>query len=120
MLQRIQTVYLLIIMALTIAILFLPLAVLQSGDQLFTFDATGISTMAAQPELIYPTWGLFALTIVISLLALLTIFLFKKRILQISTGAFFGSLEIIISEYIKKRGYLITGISSFFCLNLIA
>ena len=83
MLQRIQTVYLLIIMALTIAILFLPLAVLQSGDQLFTFDATGISTMAAQPELIYPTWGLFALTIVISLLALLTIFLFKKRILQI-------------------------------------
>ena len=67
MLQRIQTVYLLIIVALTIAILFLPLAVLQSGDQLFTFDATGISTMAAQPELIYPTWGLFALTIVISL-----------------------------------------------------
>ena len=88
MLQRIQTVYLLIIMALTIAILFLPLAVLQSGDQLFTFDATGISTMAAQPELIYPTWGLFALTIVISLLALLTIFLFKKRILQIRICVF--------------------------------
>ena len=81
MLQRIQTVYLLIIMALTIAILFLPLAVLQSGDQLFTFDATGISTMAAQPELIYPTWGLFAL-------ALLTIFLFKKRILQIRICVF--------------------------------
>ena len=78
MLQRIQTVYLLIIMALTIAILFLPLAVLQSGDQLFTFDATGISTMAAQPELIYPTWGLFALTI----------FLFKKRILQIRICVF--------------------------------
>lgn len=88
MLQRIQTVYLLIIVALTIAILFLPLAVLQSGDQLFTFDATGISTMAAQPELIYPTWGLFALTIVISLLALLTIFLFKKRILQIRICVF--------------------------------
>ena len=88
MLQRIQTVYLLIIVALTIAILFLPLAVLQSGDQLFTFDATGISTMAAQPELIYPTWGLFALAIVISLLALLTIFLFKKRILQIRLCVF--------------------------------
>lgn len=48
MLQRIQTVYLLIIMALTIASV-LSVAVLQSGDQLFTFDATGISTMAAQP-----------------------------------------------------------------------
>ena len=88
MLQRIQTVYLLIIVALTIAILFLPLAVLQSGDQLFIFDATGISTMATQPELIYPTWGLFALAIVISLLALLTIFLFKKRILQIRLCVF--------------------------------
>ena len=176
MLQRIQTVYLLIIMALTIAILFLPLAVLQSGDQLFTFDATGISTMAAQPELIYPTWGLFALTIVISLLALLTIFLFKKRILQIRICVFnailmlgfyglfaffywdlgnqkeifslslkiafsFPLISLIIWLYVilgqtkhwcvlwiawdnhfgvyKKRGYLITGISSFYGLNLI-
>lgn len=66
-----------------IAIIFLPLAVLQSGDQLFSFDITGISTMTAQQELIYPTWGLFALTAIISLLALVTIFMFKKRMLQI-------------------------------------
>lgn len=113
MLQRIQTVYLLIIMALTIAILFLPLAVLQSGDQLFTFDATGISTMAAQPELIYPTWGLFALTIVISLLALLTIFLFKKRILQIRICVFNAilmlgftvSLHSFTGIWVIKRRY---------------
>ena len=83
MLQRIQTVYLLIIVALTVALLFLPLAVLQSGDQLFTFDASGLSTMTEQPELIYPTWGLFALVIIVSLLAFVTIFLFKNRILQI-------------------------------------
>ena len=83
MLLRIQTVYLLIIVALTVALLFLPLAVLQSGDQLFTFDASGLSTMTKQPELIYPTWGLFALVIIVSLLAFVTIFLFKNRILQI-------------------------------------
>ena len=40
MLQRIQTVYLLIIVALTVATLFLPLAVLQQGDALFSFDAS--------------------------------------------------------------------------------
>ena len=45
MLQRIQTVYLLIIVALTVATLFLPLAVLQQGDALFSFDASGLSTM---------------------------------------------------------------------------
>lgn len=83
MLQRIQTVYLLIIVALMVAMLFLPLALLQAGDQFYSFDATGISTIAAQPELVYPTWGLFALTAVISILALVTIFLFRKRILQI-------------------------------------
>lgn len=83
MLQRIQTVYLLIIVALMVAMLFLPLALLQAGDQFYSFDATGISTIAAQPELVYPTWGLFALTTVISILALVTIFLFRKRILQI-------------------------------------
>ena len=83
MLQRIQTVYLLIIVALTIATLVLPLAVLQYGDQLLSFDATGLSTMTAQPELIYPAWGLFILTAVIAIIALVTIFLFRKRVLQI-------------------------------------
>lgn len=83
MIQRIQTIYLLVIALLTIAILFMPLAILQAGDQLFTFDVAGINTMTAQPELIYPTWGLFALTAIIALISLVTIFLFKKRILQI-------------------------------------
>lgn len=106
MLQRIQTVYLLIIVALTIATLFLPLAVLQSGE-LFTFDATGISTMAAQPELVYPTWGLFALAIVISLLALLTVFLFKRRILQI---------RLCVFNAILMLGFY--GLFAFFCWSL--
>lgn len=88
MIQRIQTVYLLIIVALAVAMLFLPLAVMQVGDKFLSFDATGASTMTAQPELIYPTWGLFALTAVIALLALITIFMFKKRILQIRLCVF--------------------------------
>lgn len=94
MLQRIQTVYLLIIVALTVATLFLPLAVLETGGVLYTFDAAGVSTVGAQPELIYPTWGLFALTAVIVLIALLTIFLFKKRILQIRLCVFNALLMI--------------------------
>ncbi|WP_455637891.1 DUF4293 domain-containing protein [Parabacteroides sp.] len=88
MLQRIQTVYLLIIVALMVATLFLPLSLLQADGQFYSFDATGISTIAEQPELVYPTWGLFALTAIISILALVTIFLFKKRILQIRLCVF--------------------------------
>ena len=88
MLQRIQTVYLLIIVALTVATLFLPLAVLQQGDALFSFDASGLSTMIGEPELLYPAWGLFALTAIIAIIALVTIFLYKKRILQIRLCVF--------------------------------
>ena len=88
MLQRIQTVYLLLIVLLTIATLFFPLAVLQSGNDLFSFDASGVSTMMGEPELLYPTWGLFALAVVIALVALVTIFLYRRRILQIRLCVF--------------------------------
>ncbi len=82
MLQRIQTVYLLIIVALFVATLFMPLAVLQAGDDLFRFDATGLGAMTGEARLIYPTWGLFGLVAIISLVALITIFLFRNRPLQ--------------------------------------
>ena len=49
-----------------------------------SFDASGISTMLTdQPELLYPTWSLFALTAAIAIISLVTIFLYRKRILQI-------------------------------------
>lgn len=89
MLQRIQTVYLLLIVALMIATLFLPLSMLQLGDSYYSFDASGISTaFVEQAELVYPAWGLFALTAVIALVAFITIFLFQKRILQIRLCVF--------------------------------
>ncbi len=69
--------------------LFLPLTILQIGEELFKFDTSGIYTMLAkEPELVYPTWGMFALTAIIALIALVTIFLFKNRILQIRLSVF--------------------------------
>lgn len=62
MLQRIQTLYLLLIAALMTAVFFLPLAVVSSGEQVYTFDVAGLHTAATAPELVYPTWGLFVLT----------------------------------------------------------
>ena len=51
-------------------------------------DASGLSTMIGEPELLYPAWGLFALTAIIAIIALVTIFLYKKRILQIRLCVF--------------------------------
>ena len=104
MLQRIQTVYLLIIVALTVATLFLPLAVLQQGDALFSFDASGLSTMIGEPELLYPAWGLFALTAIIAIIALVTIFLYKKRILQIRLCVFNALLILGFYGFYSLKG----------------
>lgn len=120
MIQRIQTVYLLIIAALTVAIIFLPLAVIQSGDQLFRFDATGVtSALGENAEIIYPTWGLFALSAITAIIALVTIFLFNKRVLQIRLCifnaflmiGFYGLFAFMYSEF---KGALDADVSTSF------
>ena len=116
MLQRIQTVYLLLIVALTIATLFFPLAVLQAGNDLFSFDASGVSTLMGELELIYPTWGLFALVAVIAIVALVTIFLFKRRILQIRLCVFNALLMIGFYGFFAYLAYNFT--SSFAEMSL--
>lgn len=83
MLQRIQTVYLIIIAVLTAIMSLFPLALLKRGEELYEFTVFGVKTMTEKAELIYPTWGLFLLVAIIAVLALFTIFLYKKRMLQI-------------------------------------
>lgn len=104
MLQRIQTVYLLIITVLTALMIFMPLAVLQTGDTFYKFDVFGVNTVVPEPELLYPTWGLFVLTALIALLALFTIFMYKKRMLQIRFCIFNA---ILMVGFYGFFGYLI-------------
>ncbi|MDR0394355.1 MAG: DUF4293 domain-containing protein [Tannerella sp.] len=88
MIQRIQTVYLFIVAGLFIALMFLPIAVLQSGEQLYSFDVSGLNTTAQPSELVYPTWSLMAIAAIIILLSFIIIFSYKKRILQIRMCVF--------------------------------
>ncbi|MDR1879602.1 MAG: DUF4293 domain-containing protein [Tannerellaceae bacterium] len=94
MLQRIQTVYLLIITLLIVGMAFLPLAVLQAGGAVYSFDVSGVHSSAPDAELVYPVWGLFALTAIIALLAFFTILCYRKRMLQIRLCIFNALLMI--------------------------
>ncbi|MDR1918225.1 MAG: DUF4293 domain-containing protein [Tannerellaceae bacterium] len=94
MLQRIQSVYLLFITILALALSFLPLAVLRNGEALYSLDVFGVTTLSTEAEFVYPVWGLFVLTTLMALLALVTIFLYKKRILQIRICVFNAILMI--------------------------
>jgi hypothetical protein len=93
MLQRIQSVYLLLVAILMTAMTFLPLAILQRDGVLYSFEVFGITSLSDTTEM-NPMWGLFVLTALIAILAVATIFLYKKRILQIRICVFNAILMI--------------------------
>lgn len=89
MIQRIQTLYLLAIVALGIALIWQPVI------QLITPEGTDLqvwelSALGGAP--IQGLWGLLVTTILIPLLALIDIFLFKKRLLQARLNIFLAML----------------------------
>lgn len=124
MIQRIQTFYLLVIVALFVGVLYFPLAVIQSGSQFYTFDIAGLKTMPGEPEIVYSTWSLFALAAIIILIALITVFLFKNRILQIRLSVFNAILMLgfyglfLFFVYTIKSQIDVTHLSIKFALAL--
>ncbi|MDR2042277.1 MAG: DUF4293 domain-containing protein [Tannerella sp.] len=83
MIQRIQTIYLLLIAAAMAAVLFLPLATVQAGGVIYTYDVLGMHTTAdASPVLAHPAWALGALSALVTALALVAVFLYRNRMRQ--------------------------------------
>lgn len=80
MIQRIQTVYLFISALLIASLMKLTFAELSVNNELYTFVAKGIFK---GEELIFNGMAIFVFIPVIALLHFITIFLYKKRILQI-------------------------------------
>ncbi|MCU4173578.1 DUF4293 domain-containing protein [Carboxylicivirga sp. N1Y90] len=80
MIQRIQSVYLLICTLLTGSLFFLPLASLSNDENTFTLLYRGLDNGT---ELTTPTLALAILVCVATLVSFISIFLFKKRMIQI-------------------------------------
>lgn len=91
MLQRIQTLFLLLAAAAMLVASVTPLAFfMYSGDKV-VFEAIGIYLNDVLND---STWGLFALGMVSSVLSLITVFLYKQRILQIRLSVFNAMLMV--------------------------
>ncbi len=97
MIQRIQTLYLLAVVALGIALIFLPVLQLVTPVEaeelrIYNLGATGLELITnedCQPVIaLQGLWGLTVTTALIPLLALVDIFLYKKRILQARLNIF--------------------------------
>lgn len=101
MIQRIQTLYLLAIVALGITLCFVPVLQLvtpEDAAELHVYQMSASGLQETTNEQCQPTaslqglWGLMVTTVLIPLLALVDIFLFKKRILQARLNIFLAML----------------------------
>lgn len=81
MIQRIQTVYLLILTALMALTLFLPLA--WFGGEAGEFSLYAFALKTAEGEAVQPTRYMGILLVLATALPFLVIFLYKRRLLQI-------------------------------------
>ena len=86
MIQRIQTLYLLAVAALGITLLFMPVVQFVSPQEAAELRVYELSAMGGAP--LQGLWGLTLTTALIPLLALVDIFLYKKRILQARLNIF--------------------------------
>lgn len=85
MIQRIQSLFLLTATLLTGSLFFLTLAQMATMDELYELTWRGIYLIKAgeTPELMIPAWALSILTVLATGISLVTIFLYKKRMVQI-------------------------------------
>ena len=86
MIQRIQTLYLLAVVALGVALVWLPVVQLVTPEEAETLQVWELSALGGAP--LQGLWGLLLTTILIPVLALVDIFLYKKRLLQARLNIF--------------------------------
>ena len=104
MIQRIQTLYLLAVVALGIALIWLPVVQFVTPEEASVLQIWELTALGGVP--IQGVWGLLVTTLLIPVLALIDIFLYNKRLLQARLNIFtvmlclgyYGVLAIYICQ----------------------
>ncbi len=105
MIQRIQSVYLLLAAILMAVVVCSPLAILTgASDSTYLFESLGI--LKDSTALVYPSWGIAVCAVISAFISFVTIFLFKKRKVQIKMC--YVSLIFILLFYAAFAFYLYT------------
>lgn len=97
MLQRIQSVYLLVVAILLVAALCMPVGSFIGADGITenVFKPLGLSMADGSFQ---STWGLFGLLLLSAIIAFCTIFLFRNRMLQVRMTIF--NSVLLVGYYI--------------------
>ena len=107
MIQRIQSVYLLVAFALLLSLFFVPMARFIGGAEEFNITVWGINSIKGDMvEKIVPTTQMGILLVLSTLLPLVNIFLYHRRWLQIRLCAveiiLLAGLQVFIGYYIFR------------------
>lgn len=94
MIQRVQTIYLLISSILSALLVYLHIGTLKIDDTFYKMEAMGMT--AADGTIVNPTWAILILVALTALLPLIAIFLYKKRVLQMRMTNFSTLLTIAV------------------------
>ncbi|WP_462318374.1 DUF4293 domain-containing protein [Marinilabilia sp.] len=106
MIQRIQSIFLLVAAILTGSLFFLSMAEMANMEELYELTWRGIYEVEAEGaiQLVMPGWALSILTVLTTAVSLVTIFLFKKRLIQIRLCALNLGLLLGLSGMIYYMG----------------
>ena len=123
MLQRIQTVYLLIVAILMIVAMSLPVGNFIAADMSLT-EFTNLALVSAEGVKDYTPWAMFAVLIITAIITLVTIFLYKKRMLQIRLTLFtsvmlIGYYVLLVLFIIKFKGEMSFAPSWSICIPIV-
>lgn len=103
MIQRIQSVYLLVVTILMVICMCSPVgSIIASTHEISEFGNLFITLPDGTKD--YATWALFTILLVVAGLSFVTIFLFKKRMLQIRLTIF--SCVMLIGYYLTLIAYI--------------
>ena len=86
MIQRIQTLYLLAVVALGISLVWMPVLQFVSPEEAESLQIWELSALGGAP--VQGLWGLLVTTLLIPVLAFIDIFLYRNRILQARLNIF--------------------------------
>ena len=103
MIQRIQSVYLLVVSILMVICMCNPVgSIIANTNEISEFGNLFITLPDGTKD--YAPWALFVILLVVAVLAFVTIFLFKKRMLQIRLTIF--SSVMLIGYYMALIAYI--------------
>ena len=103
MIQRIQSVYLVVVSILMVLCMCNPIgSIIANTNEISEFGNLFITLPDGTKD--YAPWALFVILLVVAVLAFVTIFLFKKRMLQIRLTIF--SSVMLIGYYLTLAAFI--------------